>query len=500
MRRLTLAAICGLLAMSACTSDDRSPTPTEPGPETVIVPRCRPTRYPVAPLTIQIIKIFPVAGGLQANALVRNVAIGALWTVCKTTDAQAGVASFVKFMVQQFQANKLIGGKSSGSSQRVLKLTNDLYSAVGLKPPQFPPEALGDGNNFGNGLFVPGTQKVINTGNFEAGTVIPPNGFNQPTLITIFRRSTSGFTSPPQPVFGPFYEITASNADGKHYLNTGEFAVVGFCADADDLLPPPPQLNDPAIAHQAIQEGTNPGGFEVLDPNAVTTAQYISLGLSCPRFPSRIGALDMGSFKGFAMSAWRHTTHYAGPVLASVLLPDEAQAAAAMAAGKSGLGGLARSLSPFAVTDRGGNTSEFSFDPESFAGQDRRDPSGQEFFFDGDGVPIRWFGYSEHTAYPGVLLKDSEGEPVGGVLVTAELISADAVAGVPNLTGNTAVSTASEESENVAAGEALFDELFMIGDFGFGEDVHTRVFKLKFTAPGFPPLESGTFHVDEPSY
>ena len=112
MRRLTVVAIAGLLAFSACTNDNTAPTPTEPAPEAAVA-RCRPTPFPVADLTKQIIKIFPVTGGLQAKALVSEVAIGALWTVCKPTDAQKGVAAFVKWMVQQFQANKLIGGKSS---------------------------------------------------------------------------------------------------------------------------------------------------------------------------------------------------------------------------------------------------------------------------------------------------------------------------------------------------------------------------------------------------
>jgi hypothetical protein len=461
----------------------------------VTAARCRPTPFPVFSLTTQIIKIFPVTGGLQANALVRMVGIGALWTVCRTTDAQNGVASFVKFMVQQFQANppKLIGGKSNTTAQRVITLTNDLYKAVGLTPPNFSPEALGDANNFGNGLFIPGTPKVINTGNFDAGTVIPANGFNQPTLITIFLRSTSGFTSPPQEVFAPFYEITASNAGGTHNL-TGDRAVVGFCADADFLE----DLGDPAIAHQAVVEG-DLGGFEVLDPNELTTDQYNSLGLRCPRFPVRLGALDVGSVKGFAMSAWRHAAHYAGPVLASVLLPDEARAAAAMVTGKSGLGGLARSLSPFAVTHQGGNTMEFSADPEGFEG-DRRDPTEQDLFFDGDGVPIRWEGYNEHTVTPGVLLRDSEGDPLGGRPVTAELIVADEVGTTPSLVGTTPVTTATSDGENVVAGESLFSDLFIIGDFGFGGDVHTRQFKLRFTSPGATPLESGVFSVDDPTY
>lgn len=144
MRRFRLIALTTLLALSACSTDDSTKSPTESGPEAVTAPRCRPAPFPIASLTTQIIKIFPVTGGLQANALIRAVAIGAYWTVCKPTDAQKGVAAFVKWMTQQFQANKLIGGTGAQSGQRVTALTNSLYSAVGLTPPNVPPGAVGE--------------------------------------------------------------------------------------------------------------------------------------------------------------------------------------------------------------------------------------------------------------------------------------------------------------------------------------------------------------------
>ncbi len=94
MRRLMLFALASSLALSACSNDDTATGPT----------KCRPAPFPIYSLTLQTIKIFPVQGGLQAKALISEVAIGVLWTVCKPTDAQKGVAAFVKWMVQQFQA------------------------------------------------------------------------------------------------------------------------------------------------------------------------------------------------------------------------------------------------------------------------------------------------------------------------------------------------------------------------------------------------------------
>jgi hypothetical protein len=99
-----------------------------------------------------------------------------------------------------------------------------------------------------------------------------------------------------------------------------------------------------------------------------------------------------------------------------------------------------------------------------------------------------------------VLLRDSEGDPLGGRPVTAELIVADEVGTTPSLVGTTPVTTATSDGENVVAGESLFSDLFIIGDFGFGGDVHTRQFKLRFTSPGATPLESGVFSVDDPTY
>lgn len=499
MRRFALAALAGALVLSACSGDQSSSAPTEPGPDAVTAARCRPTPFPVFSLTTQIIKIFPVTGGLQANALVRMVGIGAFWTVCRTTDAQNGVASFVKFMIQQFQANKLIGGKSSASSQRVITITNDLYKAVGLTPPNFSPEAVGDGNNFGNGLFIPGQQLVVRTGNNEAGTLIPANGFTQPTLITIFKRTTSGFTSPPQSVFAPFFEITGSNASGTHYLTGTQTAVVGFCADADFLE----TLGDPAIAHQAVAEGSNPGGFEVLTDASPT--QYATLGLACPQAPARFGALDVSSFKNFALSAWKRAAQYVAPAVQSLLLPNEARAAAVMVAGKSGLGGLARSLSPFAVTDRGSALHlEFIEVDEEFnpLGGNIPETGGEDFFtFDlGQHPTIQWcancFELNQFTKYPSVSLRDNEGNPIGGVEVQVTLQQIGTIAG-EFTESDDLVTTESDPSSSLGQGTALFDQLSIDADID-GEHPPAS-FRLVFTVPSnpsIPPLVSHTFDVD----
>ena len=123
----------------------------------------------------------------------------------------------------------------------------------------------------------------------------------------------------------PFYEINAAIPNStSHTLLDGKVAIVGFCVDdrhLDDFV-------TPAIAHGLSE------GFEVLP---LTGTGPLGPRLrSAPR--SRGFRIRPASF-GRQMRS-----------LAQVLfLPQVARAA--VAAGKSGLGGLARSLSPFGVTE-----------------------------------------------------------------------------------------------------------------------------------------------------
>ena len=154
--------------------------------------------------------------------------------------------------------------------------------------------------------------------------------------ITILRLPPSSNPFEDESILPPFFDITASNSLGTHYLTAGIKAIVGFCVEEEVLN----SLNEPAIAHIAATEPGHPGGFELLD--AATAAQYNSLGLTdCAQLPTSFGSLLHGG--------WPKLKSYAGAALQSMLLP-EALAAATLA--KGGLGGLASSLSPFGIADR----------------------------------------------------------------------------------------------------------------------------------------------------
>lgn len=344
MRRLTLIALAGVVAALACTSDQSSPGPTEPGTEVspLVVPRCRPTPFPIATLTGLVLKVFPPSGGLQAVALIRMVGIGVLWTTCKAPQAQQGVADFVKWMAGLGQAGKL-----KGTTAQKTALINTLYTGVGLRAPDLPPDALLPGSDLGTGLILPTSPPTqVRSASHSASTLIPTGAFgSQPTLVTIFKRQANPFTSPPQTVLPPFYEINATNAAGIHYV-TGT-VVVGFCVDDDAFLN---SLIEPAIAHNKPTDPTHPvGGFEVL-PDA-NDAQYASLGLDCDRYSNESASIGEPGLKGFAFAAWRKARGYLDRVADAVLVPQRLQASTSLLR-KSGLGGLASSLSPFGVTDR----------------------------------------------------------------------------------------------------------------------------------------------------
>jgi hypothetical protein len=327
---------------------------------------------------------------------------------------------------------------------------------VGFTPPNLP-IFPGTGTDFGVGLFTPGTPLLVKTGSSNGAVRIPANGFSQPTLISIVLR-------PPTPnpfegvegetVVPPFYEIVASNATNTHNLTAGIFATVGFCVD-DAINPEILDFNDPAIAHIAVDEPPL-GGFEILD-NA-SPAQYAQLGLDCTQFspPIITGSLFDGGLRGFASRA----PAFLGSTLASVFLPAEVEAAVAV--GKTGLGGLARSLSPFGVVDReGSNPDQVTI---------TNDDPGGDYFYKNAAIDT-----CNDGCYPRVKVTDPENSPVD-VTVTASLI---VVQGSGTLGG-----TLSDDTDE--DGFAEFNNLSVSAP---------GTYKLVFSAPGAKPDTSGAFSV-----
>jgi hypothetical protein len=334
-RHLALAATIAALALAACSDEPRS-TPTEPGPDFDKGVPCPTTVFPLQGpngANAQITALYP-SGTLRTNALAKAADIAKKWSQCKVADPQQKVVAFINQLLLDFRANRLIGGQTSEVALKVSTLINTMLAGVNLAP-NFPTTPSSD-LDFGAGWFTPGTPLLVRASEGDGGVFLPANAFTVPTAITILRLPPSSNPFDDESVLPPFFDITASNSLGTHYLTSGTKAIVGFCVDEDVLS----SLNQPAIAHIAATETGHPGGFELLD--AATAAQYNSLGLTnCAQLPTSIGSLLHGG--------WPDLKSYASATLQSLLLPD---ALAAAVVAKGGLGGLASSLSPFGIADR----------------------------------------------------------------------------------------------------------------------------------------------------
>jgi hypothetical protein len=334
-RHFALAATFAALLLAACGDDQRS-VPTEPPDFDKGVP-CPTTAFPLASVQSQINGVYP-AGTLRTNARAKAQDIAKKWSQCKVADPQQKVITFINQLLADFRANRLIGGQSDATALKVSTLINTMLAGVNLAP-NFPTTPSAD-LDFGAGWFTPGTPLLVKSSLGDGGVFLPGNAFTVPTAITILRLPPTANPFEDESVLPPYFDITASNSLGTHYLTAGNNAIVGFCVD-DDVLS---QLNEPAIAHIAATETGHPGGFELL--NAATAAQFNSLGLTdCTALPTSLGSA--------IRDGWPGLKTFAGAALKSVLLP---QALAAAAVGKTGLGGLASSLSPFGITDRSPTT------------------------------------------------------------------------------------------------------------------------------------------------
>jgi hypothetical protein len=450
-RRLTIAAVFLALAISGC-SDNSQQGPTGPGIEMDKGVPCPGTTFPISQAKTLITQLYPAGtkkSSPLADALATAQDIAQKWSQCKVADPQGKVVTFVNKLLSDFRAGSLIGGTSTGTASLVSQLINTMYSGVGFGTPNLPVDPT-TGTDFGIGFFTPGHPLLVRTNLNDAATLIPGNAFTETTAITILLRpdTPNPFDGTGKTVLPPFFEITASNLSGTHYLTSGQ-AVVGFCVDDATLA----GLSDPAIAHLAVTQGTHPGGFEILDE--ASSAQYNSLGLNCAQFVPEVGALLGRGLKGFASAAPR----VARAAAAAVFLPAQLEAAL----GKTGLGGLATSLSPFGVTDRSAPTEHISI---------TNDPS-EDHYFNGGTIDTCHDGCG-----PSVQILDASNNPIGeGTAVTVSLIQTEGTGGV--LGGTLTQSTGS-------GGSVEFDDVTID---------QPGTYELVFSAAGATSATSAPFHV-----
>jgi hypothetical protein len=468
-RRIAFAAILGSLILAACSDASRQGPSDGPAFDKGIP--CPDTAFPLDQANALITQLYPAGtGGHGKNAndprgdmLAKAKDISEKWSKCKVADPQGKVVTFVTTVLSDFNGGNLIGGTSSETAVLVGQLVNVMYAGVGFGT-DFPapplPEVPTSGPDYGIGFFTPGQQLLVQTSVLDGAVLIPSNGFTEPTTITIYLRpdTPNPFDASGHTVYPPFYEITASNLGGTHYLANGQ-AVVGFCLD-DAILN---SVTDPAIAHLAVPEGSNAGGFEVL--NDATDPQYASLGLDCARYaPPVIGSLFDHGLRGFASAAPRVAARYLRSAAKAIFLPAELNASAYF--GKIGLGGLASSLSPFGVTDRNAS-------PPTSNVLDILDDPSDAYYFPGGSLDTCHDGCP-----PDVLLLAADSTPIGeGTDVTVSLRQVAGTGGV--LSGTTTQPTDANST-------ATFNDLSVSAP---GQ------YQLIFTAPGAAPDTSGTFDV-----
>jgi hypothetical protein len=318
MRSLATAALASLVVLAACT-DEPAKTPTEPVQQQPQFDRRPPSSCPNAiQIGVQIAQVFKGPGPtLIAEA--KFAVIVAAMAKHDVAKAVKAMTAFSEYILQQYQAGNLQGGKSDDTAKKVTTLINSLFCFVGLTPPNIPLGALGP--DAGVGVVDQNTGSTTFTTDTKfAGIQIPSGAATTPTVVTITRLPDNTLLSTPLDQYPAFYEY--------HATPDGPFAsdvVVGVCTGQNvtgELF------NRLKIAHNV---GT---GVEILQKVPApfldcTNLQIIGLQFNRP-----------GLFYGMVMRGLRS--------LAPYVLPEEAHA---VALAQPGSGGSAKGFSPFGAVD-----------------------------------------------------------------------------------------------------------------------------------------------------
>jgi hypothetical protein len=404
---------------------------------------------------------------LRTAALLQATAIKLLWDTCHPDAARKVAFAFIDWLNKHTPA-----GKETQVQNLILAILRGIGEVTG---------APADGD-FGVGFFNPANTNntVITTVNHHALLELEPGSFLVPTEIVISRKAGDpNLTNFDGNQFPPTYDYNAINSTNTHVLQPGKTANIAFC-----LLvigsPTTPGNGYPAnlaMGHNPVA-GAPGFPFEILDPFDLEGTPLRN-SLTCPGIDDVIGSAG-GGLQNFANAAMQTADRFflPQPLWAATLgtLPPPPP-----------LTGKAGSLSPFKPVEVESSSSLVFFQSESF-GNVPFDPGGQIFQA---GNVMTWpypsgletFGY----AYPAVQVLDGSLNPMSGVNVTVSLIYIDGIAGT--LAGTFTQSTS---GGNSAAGSntAVFDDL-RVNQTLSGDGYY----RLMFTAPGAPSIQSGTFRV-----
>lgn len=348
MRRLALAAVFAVLALSACSDRNRE-SPTEPStePQGTVAAACRVTRFPLFRASQLIVLVFP-KGKLTIEAVVRAVAVALLWDTCKPALARRAAAGFLDFMNRN--SSQLRGLPAQRNELIAL-----MFTGVGLPNPG--PIVLGP--DFGIGTVDPAattptriqTQGKTGLIEFEPAGPGQPAAFSELTVVSV-RRNPDAFRLdgfPEEDQYPPFFDYTATNASNEHRVNAGAVARMAFCLLGTTSFPYG-YPDGARIGHNPDISETPPA-FEIIPEDPDVVADF-SGALVCSNLQ-----VSLGSFGGGLRDFGRATGRLFGPLVRSLFLPQPLMAV--VVGGRGPLGGLPPTLSNFGVVNA---TSYFGYE------------------------------------------------------------------------------------------------------------------------------------------
>ncbi len=348
-RRLRSLTVAAVVLTAACS--DNQLAPDRSGASAIL-----PGRVPAAAMTLPdecadparaqsaidslLPQLFGPGGGRRGKAQGYSNNIDKGRRTGQTLVVEANVDSLINYTLTNYYDDKLIGGQSTATQDRVLKLFYLLYCSNGITP---VPDLSGIFSAANTVLIRNGTPTTVVSDPGEESAVkvdqgdVPSTMDGQPffgTFVSVYQ------TTNPLPTSLDWYGQGGYKAGAYEFVANPEVTftdpvLAGVCIEYDDAVVTSP--GDLRIAH-AVEAGYVP----VVPGNTVLTTaggtieigapvSLAPLGLSCPELP-----YAAGSALGRVLQ-----------LFAQLVLPDQ------LAAGVSGggTGGQVVKFSPFAAVD-----------------------------------------------------------------------------------------------------------------------------------------------------
>jgi hypothetical protein len=321
MKKLASALVFCCLAATACSDQPAEAPLSVTGPSFQQASGPCPSSTTIEGL---IKEVFP-SGGDRSSALSRFHQVVKLMGSGRrrphTASARAHALRLIEFIVQKYDAGRLIGGHSIPTQDKLQQVLNGILCIVDL-PQVFGPGSLGD--DAAVAFIYPSTpDTTVVTGTEWAGVTIPAASVTEPSLVTI--RRLPDFPGPlltQLDQYPIYYEFDVST--GQPFAQD---VTVGVCLADNVVVPDSSRLR---LAHNVAPYTM--GSIEIAPLAAAPFLDCTDAPLASS--PSRWG-FDLARAGG-----WLERR------LAALLLPRPAYAFAL-----GGVGGTVRTFSPFGVVD-----------------------------------------------------------------------------------------------------------------------------------------------------